>query len=1012
MTARSSLEGEHKSVTVLFCDIADSTFLADRIGPGAMYELLNRFFDLVLGEIHRYDGTVNQFLGDGFMAIFGAPLALEHHERQALLAAAGIVRRLSERMSAVVGAAAIDGGIGVRLGLNTGLVVVGKIGDNLRMDYTAVGDTTNVAARLQGQAAPGEILLSQHTFDRVQRLIETVPLGPVELKGKRVPVHAHRLVALKTVRDTVGGTAGRPLSHFVGRERELAELREALEAAEAGHGQAIGLVSEPGMGKSRLLWEFRQNLEVGRVTYLEGQCLSYGTAIPYLPILDVLRGNGRIAQTDTPEVVTAKVRDAVGEVGMNADASMPYLLHLLGVKEETGPLASLSPEAVQARTFETLRQLCLKGSSRRPIVFVIEDLHWIDHTSEDFVTLLVESLAGARILFLATYRPGYAPSWINKSYATQIALRPLAERNSLAIVQSLLDAHGMPETTAREIVSRGEGNPLFLEELAHAIGERGETARSVPETLQGVLTARIDRLPDDAKHLLQVAAVLGREFSERLLAAVWENPATLESLLRRVTRLEFLYERTWEVEPTYAFKHALTAEAAYASLLDGRRRDLHAVVGRRLEELYADRFDEVVEMLAHHYGRSDDDDRAVDYAIRASERAQKRWANTEALAHSDAALRRLEAMPDSEANRLRRIDAVVKQAEVRFAMGLHADQIEALERIRPLAEQCTDAARRAAWHYWLGFLHSLTGSRPEIAIQYCQLALDLDPSDDLDQGIAPYAFSCLTQVYVLTGEFRRALEVGEKAVGAFERRGDHWWAGRTLGHLSPAANGLGAWERSLGYGRRVFAHAEALDDKRLRITALLRVASTLVQRAGEGDVDESLRTCDRALALAPGPFDAAAARAVRGYALARARRDQSDLAELREALDWFDRSHLRYTFCQVSLWLAEAYVLNGDHARARTMVGPVVETARTLGYRYLEGVARRLAAETEGDEGLAFDHVDQAAHLLRETGARPDLARALLVAAELHRRCGRKEREASCLSEARSLLASVDSTLP
>jgi class 3 adenylate cyclase/tetratricopeptide (TPR) repeat protein len=947
LSYRSSLEGEHKSVTVLFCDIAESTALAERIGPEAMFGLLNRFFETSLAEVHRYEGTVNQFLGDGFMAIFGAPLAQEWHARRAVQAALGIRRALRDRQAEITGSTEIE--FGVRFGLNTGLVVVGRIGDNLRMDYTAVGDITNVAARLQGRAQPGEILVAQATDERVHGLVDTEPLAPVVLKGKTEPVTIYRVRGLRASRPSGEGSAGRPLSGFVGRDREMTELREALSHAEAGHGQVVGIVSEPGMGKTRLLWEFRHILPDGRVTYLEGQCLPYGATIPYLPILDVLRANCRIAETDAPETVVEKVRAALLAVGMEPATSLPYVLHIFGLKENTGPLAMLSPEAIQSRTFETLRQFCLKGSKRRPIVFAIEDVHWIDRTSEDFMSLMAENLTGMSMLFVATYRPGYAPAWINKSYATQIALRPLLEPNALAVVSSVLATHGASAAAAEEIAARGEGNPLFLEELAHAVVDRGGIPASVPDTLHGVLTARIDRLPDDAKRLLQVASVLGREFSIRLLGAVWDDADSVEAHVRTLTRVEFLYERAWQPDAIYAFKHALTREAAYASLLESRRRLLHARVGQSLEALHAERLDEVTELLAHHFGLSDDGDRAVDYAIRASERAQKRWANTEALAHTDAALRRLDAMPDTEANRVRRIDAVLKQAEVRFALGKHTDQLAALERVRPLIEAGIDPPRRAAWHYWMGFLHSLTGSTPEMAIGYCREASRIAQAAQLEE-LQAFADSCLAQVWFFAGELEKGLEVGEHALVVFERQGNRWWACRTLAHLSSIANALGDWDRGLAYCGRALDYGRAMDDLRIKVSALIRTASTHIQR---GDSEAGLGFCDEAAALGPTQYDGAALRAIRGYGLIKLGRALEGIAEIEQALAWYEKSHLPYTRCQFSLWLVEGCLQEGQSARAQSLAEEAVRISGELGYRRLLGLALRALERSRGHEDVS-----------------------------------------------------------
>jgi class 3 adenylate cyclase len=414
LTSRSALEGERKQVTVLFCDLANSTALAERLGPETMHTVLNHFFELALAEVHCYEGTINQFLGDGFMALFGAPLAHEDHARRAVLAALGVQQRLRQ---AGVEAEPLTGGtedaplqqLSVRMGLNTGLVVVGSIGDNLRTDYTAVGDTTNLAARLQQLAEPGTILLSETTARLVRSEVRLEALEPVQVKGKTEPVVASRVLGSRPRRSPLAGREERALSPFVGRERESTTLHELLTQVEAGQGQVVGLVGEAGVGKSRLLFEFRQRLRDRRVTYLEGRCLSYGSAIPYLPLMDILRSNAGITESDGPETIAAKVCTSLQEVGLDPEEGALYLLQLLGIKEGTESLAILSPEAIKTRTFATLRQMSLRGSQRQPLILAVEDLHWIDQTSEACFASLVESLAGSPILLLCTYRPGYRP---------------------------------------------------------------------------------------------------------------------------------------------------------------------------------------------------------------------------------------------------------------------------------------------------------------------------------------------------------------------------------------------------------------------------------------------------------------------------------------------------------------------------------------------------------------------------------------------------------------------------
>lgn len=978
LTSRSALEGERKRVSVLFCDIADSTVLAERLGEEPMHELLNRYFEIALDEVHRFEGSVNQFLGDGFMALFGAPLALEHHERHAILAGLGVRHRLAGEFSDAARAAAMP--FSVRIGINTGTVVVGKIGDNLRMDYTAVGDTTHVAARLQSMAAPGEVLIAKATHDRARPWIDTVCLGPLPIKGKSLPLEVHRVVGVRSAAATTQALSGRRLSRFVGRENELAMLLDSLDGVAAGHGRAIGIVSEPGMGKTRLLWEFRQRSESRGVRFLEGQCLSHGRSMPYLPILDILRAACSVADSDGPEVQRDKVHAAVRAVGMDADAATPHLLHVLGLPQDAPLRAAVTPETQQARTFETLRRLLLMASRRQPLVLLIEDLHWADRSSEAFIASMVDSLADAAVLFIATYRPGNSPAWAQAPLACQLELQPLPPSLGLEIAQDVLASLSVKQAlpAAAGIVVRAEGNPLFLEELARAAGERPDTADGVPDTLLGVLAARLDRLPDAAKHLLQIASVIGREFSSSLLAELWDEPTPIDVELDRLTRLEFIHRGMSTEVATYAFKHALSREVAYASLLGSRRRTCHGRVGMALERAHADRLDEATEVLAHQFGHSGFDNKAVDYAIRAAGRAQRRWANPEALAFFELAQQRLAAMPPTVEQGARTIDVVIAQAEVRFALGQHAAQLDALHHIEPQITHTDDPARRAAWHYWMGFLNSFTGGPTVTSIDHCRQASAI-ASDAALEDLRASSDACLAQVHLIAGDLHAALDTGERALDVFERQGNRWWACRTLSQLIPAANALGLWSRGLAYCDRAMAHGIAMDDLRLKASAHIRLASTQIQR---GDWQAGLQSCERAQALAPVQYDAAALRAVRGYGLIKAGRPDEGRAELDAALSWYDRAHLRFTQTLFATWLAEGWMRSRAIDQALPLLQGLHATCAEFGYRFLLGVTHRMLADClqSTDADAATAHLRQAVIIFEAIDARNELAKTWLVA--------------------------------
>ncbi len=998
--ARGPPAGEMKQVTVLFCDIVGSTVLTDRLGSEAMRDLVSSFLETSLAEVRRYGGTAPQFLGDGFMAVFGAPVTQEDHVRRALLAAVAIRRALSGGGAA--DAAPLE--LPVRIGISTGPVVFGPVGGGLTMNSTAIGDTANVAARLQEAAEPGTILLTEATGRLAQDFARVELVGPLALKGKAEPTAAYRLLGVSHRRSGLREFSPARAAVFVDRESELAILNNFLQQVENGRSQAIGVVGEPGIGKSRLLAEFHRQLSPGRITWVEGRCVSYGTAIPYWLLLDLLRSNCGIVETDAPEVIIEKVRCGLQEVGMNPDQDGPILLHLLGVADTGGSPALSNPEAVKLKAFEIFRQLSVRGSRLRSLVLVLEDLHWVDKTSEEFLGSLGENAPDTRILLLATYRPGYRPPWIDKSYAGQTPLQPLSRDDSLQMVRSVLSAERFVELVSEEIVGKADGNPFFLEQLAlHAKDLRSDLM--VPSTIHDVVMARIDRLPEETKSLLQTAAVIGREFSSRLLSAVWRGSGSLENQLRELGRLEFLNERVEPEGTTYSFRHALTQEAAYGALLGRHRRTLHGAIGRALEQLYINRTQEVVELLALHFGRSEDSDKAIDYAVLAGEKAQHRWANDQAISFFEDALRRLDAMPDTKPNRLRRIDAVMKQGELKLALGRHAEHLGALEQIRAIIDETGDPHHQVAWHYWTGFLQILTGGRARVAIGHCREAAEIASAAGF-HGLDGFIASCLAQSYIVAGELRSAIETGEQALSIFEASGNLWWASRALWHLSSAANCLGEWEASLAYCRRALDHSEVLNDLRSKMAALWRTASAYIQ---QGDTDRGLEFCDRALAIKSIPFDVATAKALRGYGLFKSGQVEAGIAELQEGAAWFQTSRLGHMRLLTTLRLAESHIVRRDHASARPLAEEVLSAAQAAGYVHFEGIAHRLISECLArDAPLEADaHVEAAIRILDRIGARNDFAKALVTKAKLRHAEGSDRISGELLTQADAIFRNL-----
>jgi class 3 adenylate cyclase/tetratricopeptide (TPR) repeat protein len=639
LTSAPALEGERKAVTVLFADVAGFTGLAGRISAEDLHVVMDGCFERLSEAVHRYEGTINQFTGDGIMALFGAPIAHEDHAERAIHAARAIQTAMTEYGAALARERGVD--FRMRIGLNSGTVVVGKIGDNLRMDYTAQGDTVNLAARLEEACRVGGVLVSEATRRLAAGAFTFEALPPLTVKGKEAPVSAHEVTGLRERRARVD--IATELTPLVGRERELAHLREALERARQGRGEVVGIVGEAGVGKSRILYEFRRHLGPDAL-YLEGRCISYGQTIPLLPVVELLKRGFRIAEGDRDDAIRDKVDRGLHTLGADP-RSTPFLLSLLGVQTDDPAIRGLAAEARRRYTFEALRALTIAGSARRPIVFAVEDLHWIDPASQDFLRYLAENSTRASVLILVTHRPGYSAPWADRSYYSQIALTPLSEGESERVVESVLGIQSLPAAVKALVCQKAEGNPFYLEEVTRCFVDSGVLVRAgdryvlgrpvtpqdVPDTVQGVIMARIDRLADTRKRTIQTAAVIGREFAAHLLSRIADIQGRLEDSLAELRSLEFIYEKTLFPDLEYVFKHALVQDVAYGSLLKPRRRALHELVGRAIEELYADRLDEHAAELAHHFAQGEVWPKAFAFARRAGDRARAIFANREAI---------------------------------------------------------------------------------------------------------------------------------------------------------------------------------------------------------------------------------------------------------------------------------------------------------------------------------------------------------------------------------------------
>jgi class 3 adenylate cyclase/tetratricopeptide (TPR) repeat protein len=631
LTSRHALEGERKQVTVLFADMKGSLeLLADR-DPEEARKLLDPVLERMMEAVHRYEGTVNQVMGDGIMALFGAPLAHEDHAVRACYAALAMQEAISRYTEQIRRDHGVE--VQIRIGLNSGEVVVRAIGSDLRMDYSAVGQTTHLAARMEQLATPGTTRLTGETLRLADGFVHVAPLGPMPVKGVAGPVEVFELLGASTTRTRLQAAAARGLTRFVGRDREIEHLRQALAKTREGRGQLVAVVGEPGVGKSRLFWEFIHSHQTHEWLVLESSSVSYGKATAYLPVIDLCKSYFGIEARDDARRIREKVTGKLLILDEALRALVPGFLSLLEAPVDDSAWDALDPGQRRRRTVDGLRRMLLRESQVQPLCVVFEDLHWVDAESQGLLDALVESLPTARVLLLVNYRPEYQHGWGSKTYYSQLRLDPLPPESLEELLRALLGEHEELAPVKRLLVERTEGVPFFLEECVRTlvetgalVGDRGayRLARpfdtiQVPATVQAILAARIDRLPPEDKTLLQTAAVIGKDVPFALLQAVGDVPEeALRQGLARLQASEFLYETTLFPELEYTFKHALTQEVAYGGLLQERRRALHAAIVHAFEALYPGRASERTGWLTLHAFRGEVWDRAVAYLERSA----------------------------------------------------------------------------------------------------------------------------------------------------------------------------------------------------------------------------------------------------------------------------------------------------------------------------------------------------------------------------------------------------------
>jgi DNA-binding NtrC family response regulator/tetratricopeptide (TPR) repeat protein len=947
----------------------------------------SRLVESFVDKLEAFGGRLAGLSPSGLLAAFGAE-PMEDASRRAAHAAIvmAVAAERARRDDPTVPA--------VRLALHSEQVELAETRGGIEIDTGAQRRAMETLDALV--ASPGEdpIAVSAAAADLLSRYFELTRLptaGPDE-----APVYALR------------GREGSPpaTTHrtaFVGRREELDLLRSRLASALGGHGQVVAIAGEAGIGKSRLVFEWRRGLSPDEVLLLEGHCHPHGTSLPFLPVLEIVRRAFRITEADGPERVQDNVRGGLERLGLPAEQMAPYLLRFLGSPAAGAELAAHSPEAVHAQTLDVLRSVSLRASrTLRPIVMLVEDLHWIDDASAAYLASIVSSLAGAPIMVVVTYRQGYQPAWLGRSYVTQVGLAPLSSEDSRRALMSLPPAASLPPGAADLILARAEGNPFFLEELTQTMAAAGQTGvTAVPGTVHEVLLARIERLPDAERELLQAASVIGRDFAPALLDAMTEGDARVAARLAALVEAEFLYEAVGADEPVYAFKHALTHDVVYGSLAPAQRRQLHAAVARALERRFAGRLDETVDQIAFHYGASDLHEPATRYLAQAARRSAEGYANVEAVAFLDQALAHAERLEPAERRDRTMIRLVFAQVHSLGLLGRFQIALERLTAIGPRLTDLRDPALSAEYHFWLGRTFSVTGFR-ERAVAAGQRAL-ADARQAGDEALIGKAHHVLGYECYFSGSLPEGVGHAREAVAHLARTGERYWLASAYWVLALNHGPIGDFDASLEALARTMEIADAMQDPKLQSAADWTAGSVYALR---GDWDRGIETARRGLDRSPNPLNTALAMGFLGAIYV----EKGDTAQAIPLLDKAIAQMGAFRALEMHAWLSavlgEGYLLAGDLEPARATLDEARRLAQQARYWWAIGWAERALgrmALAAGAPEQAPPHLHVALAAMEGAGARFEAARTRLVLARATQLLGDAAAAARHLAEAREV---------
>jgi len=1017
-------EGERCQATVVFSDLSGFTAMNEQLDPEEVEGIMSRIKEEAVRIVESYGGIVNQFVGDEILALFGIPTAHEDDPFRAVKAALELhemVRQTSPEVEGRIGKP-----LRMHTGISTGLVVT-HLRDDRDGLFGVTGNTVNMGARLRSQAGSDEILISPETQKLIAPYFETVALKEIKMKGKAEPTIPFRVIRESKIHSRFEASEQKGFTTYTGRDQELAALYACLEKVLQKEGQFVTVVGEAGVGKSRLLYEFRHRLEQEKVTVLQGRCYSYGGDIPYLPLIDAMRWGLRLKEEDSPVEVLEKVVTNIKAIDPSLEQFIPFYLHLLSIQSDYSLPSHLQGKELRKAMEQALVAMITLNTQHEPMVLILEDWHWSDDASQAALKHLIGVTAPYALMVVVTYRPTYSASWGYLSHHTPVMLKPLDASNTENIVRSVTGAAHLPEGLGELIYERTGGNPFFIEEVCYSLMEAGavvvknqEAALTqsldklgLPDTVQAVIRTRLDRLDRSAKEAMRLGSVIGRVFSQRILERISPTKAALPESLEALKALEMIQQIRVLPEAEYTFRHVLTQTVVYESLLLQRRKEIHGAIGLAIEELYPQRLEEQASILAYHYIRSDRQNKAVEYALLAGDQAAGLYANNEATTYYEQAFAISKILPVSREAQQWQIDAALKLA----AVGMTRQDIERdrrnLEQAHSLAKVLNDERRLAQVLYWLGRIPYVLGD-PQTAIEYAKQSLEL--AERLgDDALAAPPVNLLARAYSQLSEFAQSEPLIERSVEQMRRLGNKTEEAGAAAYAGWVLGQLGKFESAFQYVDRGLQLARDIRNPFAEAACRFNYGVTRVIR---GEWNEAITDFEEARLIANrtgDQFRIYVTKAWEGWARTSAGDPSLGRVLLEDAFALAGQIGTKMQLSYVKANLATALVAMGELEEVVAICQEAIRLSEETGDKFGKALAHRALAGAllhlnQADLQEAERAILEAIRIQQEIGAKPELARSYVSYAHVLTGMGKKEKAKEYLERATGIFNQMDMT--